>query len=194
MHSATIDHFALRTTGAPGKEIVFRRRRPRRDEATPLPPIVDTISARLARRFAEAIGRGESVRWTWTISIDKDGLTFTARTLTEEGYVGTFRPEPPLRVHWDDIEKIEIDEGLCQFRFRDRSETSLAQKRLQWGHDPKDVEDGRHPNLVESQQARDRLARGRPFDDDAEPLSAAWQSARACVRDHLRIARGHRLG
>lgn len=64
VYVGTVDHFVLRTAGIVSQEIADRRVRRKRDEPTPLPPIVEAISARLARRLAETIERGKSVLWT----------------------------------------------------------------------------------------------------------------------------------
>jgi hypothetical protein len=126
IYAGTYDHFALRTAGAPGKEIAYRQFRRRRDEPTPFPPIVDAVSARLGARFAEAIGRGESVRWTTKMTIHPDGLTLSPRPPGERPGLAMFRKEQPSRVGWDDIDKIEVDEGFCRLRLKGSSEPRLT--------------------------------------------------------------------
>ena len=126
VYVGTYDHFALRTAGAPAREIIFRGARRKREEPTPFPPIVDAISARLAARFAEAIGRGESVRWTTKMTIHPDGLTLGPRPPGERPGLAMFRKEPPTRVGWDDIDKIELDEGFFRLRLKGRSGPRLT--------------------------------------------------------------------
>ncbi len=125
-YAGTVDRFGLRTAGAAGKEIVYRRVRRKRDEPTPFPPIVEEVSARLAGRLAEAIRRGESVRWTSKMTIHPDGLTLAARPWTERPGLAKFRREQPSQVGWDDIEKIDVDEGFCRVRLKGSSRPRLT--------------------------------------------------------------------
>jgi hypothetical protein len=126
IYRGTFDHFALRTTGAPAREIIYKGPRRKREDPTPFPPIAEAISARLAARMVEAVGRGESVRWTSKMTIHPDGLTLGPRPPGERPGLAMFRKEPPTRVGWDDIDKIELDEGFFRLRLKGRSEPRLT--------------------------------------------------------------------
>jgi hypothetical protein len=122
----TTDHFALRTSGGSVREIVYRGPRRKREDQTPFPAIVDRISARLARRIAAAVGNGESVRWGTKMTIHADGLTLGSRPAPgKSGQVKRSKQEA-VRVGWDEIEKVDVDEGSCRVQLKGNAKPRLT--------------------------------------------------------------------
>ncbi len=122
----SVDHFGLWTHGTPGREIVFNQKRRKREDPTPFPAIVETITARLAERFAEALARGESVGWTSKMRIHPDGLTLGDRPSAGRPGPAKSPGKQPSRVGWDSIDKIEVDEGFCRIRLKGSAAPKLT--------------------------------------------------------------------
>ena len=60
------------------------------------------------------------------MAIHPNGLTLAARPWSERPGLAKLRAEPPSRVGWDDVDKVELDEGFFLLRLRGSAQPRLT--------------------------------------------------------------------